>query len=109
MIGPAGYLHHIGKLAWPTEILDKPGPLTPVERFIIRQHPYYSHRILSTVPGLGTVNTWASQHHERLDGKGYTFRSHELSFSSRIVTVADVFTAITENCPCRFQTAANNA
>ena len=38
---------------------DKPGPLTPVERFIIRQHPCYSHRILSTVPGLGTVNTWA--------------------------------------------------
>ncbi|WP_180125366.1 HD-GYP domain-containing protein [Rhodoferax sp. BLA1] len=52
MIGPAGYLHHIGKLAGPTEIIDTPGPLTPVERFIIRQHPYVSHRILSTVPGL---------------------------------------------------------
>lgn len=53
------------------------------------------------MPGQGTVNTWASQHHERLDGKGYPFRSHELSFSSHIVAVADVFTAIAENRPCR--------
>ncbi|MDD2881107.1 MAG: HD domain-containing protein [Rhodoferax sp.] len=101
LIGVAGNLHDIGKLAVPTEILDKPGPLTPAEMFIIRQHPYYTHRILSTVPGLETVNTWASQHHERLDGKGYPFRSRELTLGSRIVAVADVFTAITENRPYR--------
>ncbi|OOV06473.1 HD-GYP domain-containing protein [Rhodoferax fermentans] len=56
---------------------------------------------MSTVPGLGAVNTWASQHHERFDGKGYPFRSHDLSFSSRIVAVADVLTAITDNRPWR--------
>ncbi|BCO27765.1 3'3'-cGAMP-specific phosphodiesterase 1 [Rhodoferax lithotrophicus] len=101
LIGVAGNLHDIGKLAVSTEILNKPGPLTPAEMFIIRQHPYYTHRILSMVPGLETVNTWAALHHERLDGKGYPFRSRELTLGSRIVAVADVFTAITENRPYR--------
>lgn len=101
LIGVAGNLHDIGKLAVPTEILDKPGKLTPQEMFIIRQHPYYTHRILSTVPGLETVNTWASLHHERLDGRGYPFRPRELPLGSRIIAVADIFTAITENRPYR--------
>lgn len=101
LIGVAGNLHDIGKLAVPTEILDKPGKLTPQEMFIIRQHPYYTDRILSTVPGLETVNIWASLHHERLDGKGYPFRSRELPLGSRIIAVADIFTAITENRPYR--------
>lgn len=101
LIGVAGNLHDIGKLAVPTEILDKPSKLTPQEMFIIRQHPYYTDRILSTVPGLETVNIWASLHHERLDGKGYPFRSRELPLGSRIIAVADIFTAITENRPYR--------
>lgn len=101
LIGVAGNLHDIGKLAVPTEILDKPGKLTPEEMFIIRQHPYYTHRILSTVPGLETVNTWASLHHERLDGRGYPFRPRELPLGSRVIAVADIFTAITENRPYR--------
>lgn len=53
------------------------------------------------VPGLETVNTWASLHHERLGGKGYPFGSREFTLGSRIVAVADVFTAITENRPYR--------
>ncbi|OIQ77545.1 cyclic di-GMP phosphodiesterase response regulator RpfG [mine drainage metagenome] len=101
LIGVAGNLHDIGKLAVPTEILDKPGQLTTQEMLIVRQHPYYTDRILSMVPGLETVNTWASLHHERLDGKGYPFRSREIPLGSRIVAVADIFTAITENRPYR--------
>ncbi|MES2879119.1 MAG: HD domain-containing phosphohydrolase [Pseudomonadota bacterium] len=101
LIGVAGYLHDIGKLAVPAEILNKQGPLTPEEMFIIRQHPYYTHQILSMVPGLETVNTWASLHHERLDGQGYPFRSRDIPLGSRIIAVADIFTAITENRPYR--------
>lgn len=97
----AGYLHDIGKLAVPIEIIEKPGKLTPEEMFIIKQHPYYTYQILSTVPGLETVNAWASLHHERLDGKGYPFRPQETPLGSRIVAVADVFTAITEDRPYR--------
>ena len=97
----AGYLHDIGKLVVPVEILEKPGKLTDEEMFIIKQHPYHTYQILSTVPGLETVNTWASLHHERLDGKGYPFRPRETTLGSRIVAVADIFTAITEDRPYR--------
>lgn len=101
LIGVAGYLHDIGKLAIPTELLDKPGQLTPAERFIVKQHPYYTHQILSMVPGLETVNSWASLHHERLDGTGYPFRTRDIPLGARIIAVADVFTAITEHRPYR--------
>ena len=97
----AGYLHDIGKLVVPVEILEKPGKLTPEEMFIIKQHSYHTYHILSTVPGLETVNVWASLHHERLDGKGYPFRPREMPLGSRIVAVADIFTAITEDRPYR--------
>jgi HD-GYP domain-containing protein (c-di-GMP phosphodiesterase class II) len=101
LIGVAGYLHDIGKLAVPPELLGKPGKLTPHEMFIIKQHPYFTYQILAMVPGLETVNTWASLHHERLDGTGYPFRTRDIPLGSRIVAVADVFTAITEDRPYR--------
>ncbi|HJU71264.1 MAG TPA: HD domain-containing phosphohydrolase [Paucimonas sp.] len=101
LIGVAGYLHDIGKLAMPPAILDKPGKLTQQEMLIIRQHPYYTHQILSMVPGLETVNTWASLHHERLDGSGYPFRPRKIPLGARIIAVADIFTAITEHRPYR--------
>lgn len=101
LIGVAGFLHDIGKLAVPPGILDKSGKLTQQEMFIVRQHPYFTHQILSMVPGLGLVNTWASLHHERLDGSGYPFRPRELPLGARIIAVADIFTAITENRPYR--------
>lgn len=101
LIGVAGYLHDIGKLAVPPAILDKPDKLTQQEMFVIRQHPYHTHQILSMVPGLERVSTWASLHHERLDGTGYPFRPSEIPLGARIIAVADVFTAITEHRPYR--------
>ena len=97
----AGYLHDIGKLVVPAEILDKPGRLTKEEMLVVKQHPYHTFHILSRVPGLEVINTWASLHHERLDGQGYPFRSREIPFGSRIIAVADIFTAITEDRPYR--------
>lgn len=97
----AGYLHDIGKLAVPPEILDKHGKLTREEMLVVKQHPYHTFQILSMVPGLETINTWASLHHERLDRQGYPFRPHEIPLGSRIIAVADIFTAITEDRPYR--------
>lgn len=97
----AGYLHDIGKLAVPLEIIEKPGRLTAEEMLVVKQHAWYTHRILAAVPGLETVNTWASLHHERLDGNGYPFRPAEIPLGARIVAAADVFTAITEDRPYR--------
>lgn len=97
----AGYLHDLGKLAVPPMLLDKPGKLTDQEILLIKQHPYYTYRILSAVAGLETITTWASLHHERLDRKGYPFRPKTIPLEARIVAVADVFTAITEDRPYR--------
>jgi HD-GYP domain-containing protein (c-di-GMP phosphodiesterase class II) len=101
VIGVAGFLHDLGKLAVPPEILDKPGKLTLQEMLVVKQHPYYTHRILSMVPGLKEVCTYAALHHERIDGKGYPFRAREIPLGSRIIAVADIFTAIAETRPYR--------
>lgn len=101
VLGLAGYLHDLGKLAVPSEILDKPDRLTMAEELVIRQHPYFTHRILSMVPGMETVATFGALHHERIDGGGYPFRMNPIPLGARIVAVADVFSAITEDRPYR--------
>lgn len=99
----AGYLHDIGKLAVPREILEKPAKLSREERNIIMAHPYYSYHILKPVSGLDTINSWGSLHHERIDGSGYPFHysSQQLSEGSRLMSAADVFTAVSEDRPYR--------
>lgn len=101
IMGLAGYLHDLGKLAIPSEILDKPASLTRHEELIVRQHPYHTYRILSMVSGFEEVATYGAMHHERLDGSGYPFRLRTIPFGSRIVAVADVFSAVTEDRPYR--------
>ncbi|SNR96132.1 HD domain-containing protein [Humidesulfovibrio mexicanus] len=99
----AGNLHDLGKLAVPSEIIDKPGPLDDQERAVMDRHPELAQGILSRVDGLETVAAWASQHHERLDGRGYPrgLVGTELSLGSRIMSLADVFTALREDRPYR--------
>ncbi|MGI6357150.1 MAG: HD-GYP domain-containing protein [Bacillota bacterium] len=99
----AGYLHDLGKLAIPTEILEKNGRLTEVEFSLVRSHTFYTFRTLQTVRGLETMAAWAAHHHERLDGTGYPFRhgEQELTLKARIIAVADVFTAVSEDRPYR--------
>ncbi|MBU1042310.1 MAG: HD domain-containing protein [Proteobacteria bacterium] len=99
----AGNLHDLGKLAVPSEILDKPGPLTAEELGVMRRHPELGRAILASVPGLEQVTDWASQHHEQPGGQGYPCKlsGQALSLGSRILTVADVFTALREDRPYR--------
>ncbi|EKD81381.1 MAG: hypothetical protein ACD_39C01833G0002 [uncultured bacterium] len=99
----AGYLHDLGKLAIPTEILEKPGKLTDDEFNQMRGHTFYTFRALEPIKDLAMINQYGSYHHERLDGSGYPFgleREH-LPLGSRVMAVADVFTALTENRPYR--------
>lgn len=69
----AGYLHDLGKLAVSKSILDKPGNLDPGERNVIRSHAFYTYRLLQAIKGFEIINKWASFHHEKLNGKGYSF------------------------------------
>ena len=99
----AGYLHDLGKIAIDNRILDKPGRLDREELGTMRSHTYYTYHLLRMIPQFGEINAWAAFHHERLDGTGYPFhlRGEEMSLGSRIMAVADVFTAISEDRPYR--------
>ena len=99
----AAGLHDLGKLAVPTETLDKERPLTRDEKATLRAHPLHGWRLLDRVPGLEEINKWANYHHERLDGTGYPFHlsGAQIPLESRIVSVSDVFTALTEERPYR--------
>jgi len=103
MMKIAGFLHDLGKLVIPSEVLEKRTKLTKGEFNLIRSHSFYTYRILENISDLSTINAWGSFHHERLDGKGYPFHYQEkdLPLGSRIMAVADVFTAVNEDRPYR--------
>lgn len=97
----AGYLHDLGKLAVGREILDKESGLEEREYGIMKAHPYFTRRILETIKDFADIAVWASAHHERSDGTGYPFHEKCLPIETRIIAVADVFTALTEDRPYR--------
>ncbi len=99
----AGLMHDLGKLAVPAEILEKPGRLTQEEFAVMRRHTYYTFHLLEPLQVLDVIRVWAAFHHERMDGHGYPFHlsGEEIPLGSRVVSVADVFTALTEDRPYR--------
>jgi HD-GYP domain-containing protein (c-di-GMP phosphodiesterase class II) len=99
----AGNLHDIGKLSIPNSILEKPERLNKEETAIMKSHTYFTYSIINTIGGLRQIAEWAAYHHERLDGSGYPFHctADELSTGSRIMAIADIFTALIEDRPYR--------
>ena len=106
----AGYLHDLGKLSVAPAILDKGGALTDYEWAILKGHTYHTYQILDAIGG-SSLCEWAAFHHERLDGKGYPFHpaSCEMSLGTRVMCVADVFAALTEDRPYRQGTSPSQA
>lgn len=103
LVESAALLHDIGKLAVPEEVIEKPGKLSEAEFTQVRQHAYYTYWLLKQVaPGL-PIAKWASYHHERLDGTGYPFglTGEQLDCESKIIAIADLFTALREDRPYR--------
>jgi putative nucleotidyltransferase with HDIG domain len=99
----AALLHDLGKLRVPNTILDKRGPLAPEEWTIIREHPGLTRNILERIDAFAEVARIAGSHHESLDGRGYPqgLRGDEISLEVRILTMADVYSALTEERPYR--------
>ncbi len=96
----AALLHDYGKMAVPDSILKKPGKLSEEETGILRKHVHHTKIILSSIEfdgNLEKVPLFASQHHERIDGKGYPegLVGSEISIGGKIIAVADVFEALT--------------
>lgn len=99
----AALLHDIGKLGVSNDILDKPGRLDQAEMAAMREHALYSETILARIDAFRDIAVIGGAHHERLDGKGYPrgLRGHEIAREVRIVSVADVFDALTADRPYR--------
>ncbi|MGC8553029.1 MAG: HD-GYP domain-containing protein, partial [Phycisphaerae bacterium] len=99
----AALLHDIGKLGISNALLDKPGKLTPEEYAKIKEHSRLSGEILCRIPLFREFANIGRSHHERLDGKGYPLGLHgeQINLETRIVTVADIFDALTAERPYR--------
>lgn len=99
----AGYIHDAGKLTVPSDILHKNGALTAEEFKIIKTHSYNTLRLLEGIEGLHEILSWGANHHEHLDGLGYPFRlkAEDIGQESRVLAVADIFTALAEDRPYR--------
>ena len=99
----AGLVHDIGRVAVPTGIWERPGPLRPEDWELVRLHPYHSGRILARCPVLAPLGQIASRHHERTDGGGYPagMRGSELDAAACLLAAGDVFHALGEPRPHR--------
>ena len=99
----AGLLHDLGRVSVPTNLWDKPGPLSAAEWERVRLHPYYTERVLARSPLLAPLGVLAGAHHERLDGSGYHRNAPAvlLGLPARLLAAADCYHALTEARPHR--------
>lgn len=103
LVRRAALLHDIGKLSVSNSILDKRSQLNAAEWLSVRQHPGHTRSILERVGPFREIAIIAGEHHEKLDGSGYPNRlmGADLSLEARIIAVADVYGALSEDRPYR--------
>ena len=97
------FLHDIGKVGIPDRVMLKKGKLTRREYNLMKQHPVIGDNLCRTVRSLESVRPIVRHHHERLDGKGYPdgLAGDQIPLLARIVSVVDVFDALTTDRPYR--------
>ncbi len=98
-----GFLHDLGKIVVPAEILSKPGKLNEVEFSMIKAHAEVGYNILKDIEFPWPVNIAVLQHHERLNGSGYPggLLGQEIIVEARILAVADVVESMASHRPYR--------
>jgi diguanylate cyclase (GGDEF)-like protein len=103
--------HDIGKIGIPSEILQKPGPLTDEEFAIVKEHPELGAKILAPIDRLADVRPIVRACHERWDGLGYPdgTSGDEIPLEARVVLVCDAFHAMVTDRPYRMRLAATEA
>jgi len=96
-------LHDVGKMGIPDNILQKPGPLTDNERELMRQHPLYAYKMLSSIDFLVSSLDIPYCHHENWDGSGYPMglKGEEIPLAARIFAIVDVWDALNFDRPYR--------
>ena len=103
VIARGAFLHDVGKMAIPDEILRKPGMLTNDEQSVMREHCTRGYHMLRKIPFLAGAAEIVFCHQEHFDGSGYPsgIRGHEIPVGARIFAVADTLDAITSDRPYR--------
>jgi len=99
IIARGAFLHDIGKMAIPDNILNKPGKLEPHEMEIMKEHAYHGYQIVKKIPFLAEVAEIVYSHQEWFDGQGYPrhLKGDEIPLGARIFSIADTFDAITSD------------
>jgi cyclic di-GMP phosphodiesterase len=102
-IARGAFLHDIGKMAIPDNILNKPGKLTPDEVTVMREHCYLGYKLVQKIPVLREAAEIVYSHQERFDGTGYPrgLKTEDIPLGARIFSVADTLDAITSDRPYR--------
>jgi cyclic di-GMP phosphodiesterase len=103
LIARGAFLHDIGKMAIPDEILRKPGKLTQEQQEIMREHCSRGYHILRKIPFLAEAAEIVFSHQEHFDGSGYPngISGNQIPIGARIFAVADALDAITSDRPYR--------
>jgi HD-GYP domain-containing protein (c-di-GMP phosphodiesterase class II) len=91
----AAYIHDIGKVKLPLDILNKNSKLTVEEFDEMKKHSTYGKELLMVLPGFEKHALIIEQHHEKLDGTGYPNGIKDILIEAQIITVADIFDALT--------------
>jgi putative nucleotidyltransferase with HDIG domain len=103
VIARGAFLHDIGKMAIPDDILRKPGKLSPEEQGVMREHSARGYHMLRKIPFLSEAAEIVFTHQEHFDGSGYPsgLRGNEIPIGARIFALADTLDAITSDRPYR--------
>src|SRR5215813_856830 len=103
VIARGAFLHDIGKMAVPDQIIRKPGKLSPTEVDIMREHCYHGYQMLKKIPFLAEAAEIVYAHQEKYDGSGYprNLKGEHIPLGARIFSVADTLDAITSDRPYR--------
>lgn len=99
----AAEIHDLGKIQIPSEILSKPGNLSPLEFNLIKNHPYIGAALLKHTDFPWPLAEVIYQHHERIDGSGYPrgLKGDQIMLEAKIIAVADVVEAMSSHRPYR--------
>jgi len=99
----AGQIHDLGKIAIPSEILNKPGRINEIEFALIKTHPEMGYEIVKNIDFPWPIADIVFQHHEKIDGSGYPrgLKGDKILIQARIISVADVLEAMASHRPYR--------
>jgi len=99
----ACWLHDVGKISVPENILRKPGPLDAEERRIMQEHPLIGEKICAPLKSLRSILPVIRHHHEKMDGSGYPdgIRGEAIPLKARVFQIADIYDALTTDRPYR--------